>query len=99
MYIYVDDIYIVVYFNDVCYFSLVYIVYINNVVIMFCFLFSVCIIKKIMKVRLMFLFLCGLLKDFGSCCGFFGFQILGNWSLRFKSLNVMKILIILEFVY
>lgn len=73
MYIYVDDIYIVVYFNDVCYISFVYIVYINNVVIMICFLFSVCIIKKIMRVRLMFLFLCGLLKDFWSCCGFFSF--------------------------
>lgn len=99
MHIYADDIHTVAHLNDVRYFSLVYIAYTNNAAIMLRFSLSVCIIKKIMKVRLMFSFLCGSSKDPGSCRGSFGFQIPGNRSLSFKSPNAMKTLIISESVY
>lgn len=82
MHIYADDIHTMAHLNDVRYFSLVYIAYTNNAAFMIYFPLSVCIIKKIMKVRLMFSFLCGSSKDPGSCRGSFGFQIPGNHFLR-----------------
>lgn len=51
MHIYADDIHTVAHLNGVRYFSLVYIAYTNNAAIMIYFSLSVCIIKKIMKVR------------------------------------------------
>lgn len=91
MHIYADDIHTLAHLNDVRYFSLVYIAYTNNAAIMIYFPLSVCIIKKIMKVRLMFSFLCGSSKDPGSCRGSFGFQIPGNRSLRAPEIQESKI--------
>lgn len=91
MHIYADDIHTVAHLNDVRYISLVYISYTNNAAIMICFSLSVCITKKIMKVRLMFSFLCGSSKDPGSCRGSFSFQIPGNRSLRAPEIQESKI--------
>lgn len=54
---------------------------------MICFSLSVCITKKIMKVRLMFSFLCGPSKDPGCCRGSFSFQIpgKGSWDSRVQN--------------
>lgn len=91
MHIFADDIHTVAHFNDVRYISLVYIAYTNNAAIMICFSLSVCITKKIMKVKLMFSFLCGSSKDPGSCRGSFSFQIPGNRSLRAPEIQESKI--------
>lgn len=91
MHIYADDIHTVAHLNDVCYISLVYIAYTNNAAIMICFSLSVCITKKIMRVRLMFSFLCGSSKDPGICRGSFSFQIPGNRSLRAPEIQESKI--------